>query len=85
MRFDIRAVADEQVLPRVLEHLVLRALLLSRIIAELFGGWIDIVLEVPELDPAMAQLIVEKMRSSVLVEEAVLSHLSTHSIDGVTL
>lgn len=70
MRFDIRVVADGQALPRVWDHFAPRTLLPSRMVAELVRGKMSILVEVPELDAATAQLIVEKLRSSVLVEQA---------------
>lgn len=85
MRFDIRTAADAQALARVLEQFALRTLLPDRVEATHNDGMIDISLELEGLDEALAQLIIEKIRASVLVQKATLSARSTQYLDGVGL
>lgn len=84
MRFDIRTVADAQALPRVLEHFALRTLLPDRVEAARDGNVLVIILEIEGLEEPLAQLIVEKIRASVMILEASLSRLQPTLLDDVT-
>lgn len=83
MRFDIHTVADAQAAPRILEHFALRTLLLDRVEAVRNGDTLNISLEIEDLDDALAQLIVEKIRASVLVLDATLNPQPAQYLDGV--
>lgn len=84
MRFDIRTVVDAQALSRVLEHFALRTLMPDRVEAARNSDVLDITLEIEGLDEPQAQLIVEKIRVSVLVLEAKLSPHLTQCLEGIT-
>lgn len=73
MRFDICTLADAQALSRVVEHFALRTLQPDRVEATRNGEVLNISLEIEKLDEALAQLIVEKIRASVLVLDATLT------------
>lgn len=83
MRFDIRTTADAQALSRVLEHFALRILLPDRVEAIRDGDTLVIALEVETIDEPLAQMIVEKIRASVMVLEASISPRPTQCLDGV--
>lgn len=83
MRFTVRTVADAQALSRVLEYFALRISLPDRVEAVLDGDVLNISVEMEGLDEALAQLIVEKIRASVLVLDAALSVQSAQYLDGV--
>ncbi|MFO1260979.1 MAG: hypothetical protein U1E68_07870 [Sphingomonadaceae bacterium] len=85
MRFEVRTLADAQALSRVLEHFALRTLLLDRVEATRDGDMLNIILEIAGLDEPLAQMIVEKIRASVMVLEVVRSPQSEQYLDGVAL
>jgi acetolactate synthase regulatory subunit len=67
-RFDIVARADPQVLLRLLNYFAQRGLLPSRVRATQADGLVMVHVEQSDLDEEQACIIVEKMRTSVLVE-----------------
>ncbi|MDB5715582.1 MAG: hypothetical protein JWO15_2979 [Sphingomonadales bacterium] len=76
IQFTISAPADVQVLPRVLEYFVLRDLTPSWVSAKVDGENIRIVVQHPEIDAQLAELIAEKMRAAVLIEHVDLTTIS---------
>lgn len=67
-RFEVRAAGDSETIPRLLNFFAQRGLTPQRVRAELVGGRVYALFEQAGLEDREAQIIVEKMRSSVLVE-----------------
>ncbi|WP_219895046.1 hypothetical protein [Aquisediminimonas profunda] len=66
--FEIRASSDAQTLSRIINFFAQRDLILASARYETQTDVQQISLVVPNLDPASAHVIAEKMRSMVLVE-----------------
>ena len=65
--FSVRAAAEPQAMPRLLELFALRSLVPDRWQAERKGAELQIDIEVPDLDPAQAQHLAARMRQIVPV------------------
>lgn len=70
--FTVRAAAEPQALPRLIELFALRSLLPRRWAAEVRGSALDVRIEVPGLAPGQAQQLAQRMRQMVLVERVLL-------------
>jgi hypothetical protein len=68
-QYKIRATANAQTLSRIINSFAQRDLLPTSVLCETRAGGLDISILMPDLDPATAQIIAEKMRSMVLVED----------------
>lgn len=72
-RYTVRAVADPQTVPRLINYFAQQALIPSRIAAELDYGVLTVEIGQPGIAHANARIIAEKMRASVLVESVSLT------------
>jgi len=70
--FTVRAAAEPQAVPRLIELFALRSLLPRRWAAEVRGAELDVRIEVPDLDPGQAQHLAQRMRQMVLVRRVML-------------
>jgi hypothetical protein len=74
--FHVQACVDPQALGRVINYFAQLGMVPSRVEARATGDLMEIRIVQDELDDRLANIIAEKMRSSVLVEAVQLSHES---------
>jgi hypothetical protein len=67
--YRIRATANPQTLSRIINFFAQRDLLPTSVRCDTRADALDVFIVASDLDPAHAQIIAEKMRSMVLVEE----------------
>ena len=70
--FSVRAAAEPQAMPRLLELFALRSLVPSRWRAETLGAELHVHIEVAELDRAAAEHLAARMRQMVAVHKVLL-------------
>lgn len=83
-RFSVRACADPQTLPRLIQYIAQLGLVPSAVQARQRGGMMTVLIEQADIGDAQARLIAEKMRASVLVEAVSLHAISPSTASAVT-
>lgn len=67
--YRVEAMAEAQALPRILEHFAVRDTLPSQVIAEADGEVLRLTIRHGGLEPGLAKLIAEKIRTGVSVHK----------------
>jgi hypothetical protein len=75
VRFIIRAAADAQTLPRLMDHFALRGLIPSKVSAVAIGVRLEVLIDCLIPNEETGLLIRNKMESSILVDRVVIDRI----------
>lgn len=82
-RFIVRAMADAQALPRMLNLFTQRDVMPSRVLATAADNVLDVEIDIEKMETGVQDLIAEKMRQMVLVID-VQCATHTNELGGLT-